>query len=86
MKRTLFLMASAVLCGILAMFLPLYIWHQANFPDKPATLSNLREEVPEYYKANWGLLEPAPITPLYAALAISFAISLVAYAFFKRRL
>jgi hypothetical protein len=83
MKRILLLTVSAVLCGILVMFLPLYVWHKANFPDKPATFLSLREEA---LKATWGLLKPAPITPLYAALAISFAISLVAYAFFKRRL
>jgi hypothetical protein len=85
MKKTLLLMVSAVLCGILVMFLPLYIWHQENFPDKPTTLLNLREEAMESLKATWGL-EPAPITPLYTALAISFAISLIAYAFLKRHL
>jgi hypothetical protein len=86
MKRILLLMALAVLCGILVMFLPLYIWHQANFPDKPVTFLSLREETMESLKDAWGLLEPAPFMPFGAALTISFVISLVAYVFLKRRL
>jgi hypothetical protein len=86
MKRILLLMASAVLCGILVMFLPLYIWHQANFPDNPVTFLSLREEVMESLKAAWGIREPALIMPFGAALTISFVISLFAYVLLKRRL
>jgi hypothetical protein len=86
MKRILLLTASAVLCGILVMFLPLYVWHQANFPDKPATFLSLREETMESLKAAWGLCEPSPILPFGAALMISFVISLFAYVLLKRRL
>lgn len=86
MKRTLLITVSAVICGILAMFVPLYLWHLANFPEEPATFPNLREESLEYYKAHWGLQEPTPITPLHITLAISFAISIAAYILLKRRL
>jgi hypothetical protein len=87
MKRILLLTASAVLCGILLMFLPLKLWHQANFPDTIIINPlNFRKEFQEYYKAHWALFEPTTITPFYATLAISFAISLVAYVFLKRRL
>ncbi|MDI6848153.1 MAG: hypothetical protein QMD23_08575 [Candidatus Bathyarchaeia archaeon] len=86
MRRIMPLIVSAVLCGILIMFLPLYFWHQANFPNEPATLLNFRKESLEYYKAQWALPEPTPIMSFYTTLAISFAISLIAYAFLKRRL
>lgn len=84
MKRTLFVTVSAGLCGILVMLMPLYIWHQANFPNEPATVLSFREKSLEYYKAQWALLEPTPITPFYIFLAISFTISIIAYVFLKR--
>jgi hypothetical protein len=68
------------------MFLPLYVWHQANFPDKPVTFLSLREETMESLKATWGLREPSLILPFGAALMISFVISAFAYVFLKRRL
>ncbi|MDH7477658.1 MAG: hypothetical protein QHH17_04670 [Candidatus Bathyarchaeota archaeon] len=86
MKRTLLLTVSAVLCGILVMFVPWYLWYQANFPYEPLALLNFREKSLEYYKAQWALLERTPITPFYITLAISFAISIIAYTFLKRRL
>lgn len=83
MKRTLLITVSAVLCGILVMLMPLYFWHQANFPDTIfVNPLDFREEI----KARWGLLEPTPITPFYTTLAISFVISIVAYVLLKRRL
>ncbi|MEM3700906.1 MAG: hypothetical protein QXL57_08615 [Candidatus Bathyarchaeia archaeon] len=86
MKRTLLITVSAVFCGILVMLMPLYFWHKANFPDtlfvNPLAI---REESLEYLKAQWGLREPSLITPFCTSLAISFVISIVAYAFLKRR-
>jgi hypothetical protein len=84
MKRTLLLITSAVLCGILVTFLPLYIWHKVNFPDNPETFYGLRDEVLEYNRTYSTLREPTQVTPLYAILAISFAISVLAYGFLKR--
>ena len=87
MKRILLITVSAGLCGILIMLLPLYLWHQANFPDM-LLLNPLefRGEITEYYKTRCTFLEPISITTFYTTLAISFAISVIAYAFFKRRL
>ncbi|MGQ9726290.1 MAG: hypothetical protein ACUVQW_00610 [Candidatus Bathycorpusculaceae bacterium] len=86
MKKTLIMVASAVFCGILAMLLPLYVWHQANFPDKPATLGDLKQESLQKLKNAWGLQEPSFITPFYMALTLSFTVAAIAYVFLKKRL
>ncbi|MDH5483576.1 MAG: hypothetical protein OEY22_11980 [Candidatus Bathyarchaeota archaeon] len=84
MRKNLLAVVSAVLCGILAMFIPLCVWHQVNFPGKPLTFGSLGEAMRSLDSYTTSL-EDLSMTPFYLAFILSFAVSTVAYVFSKRR-
>ena len=83
MRKTLLTTISAVVLGISAMILPLYILHQINYPESEFNLASVREEglEPRSYDAR---LERPAVTPLWFILALSFIASAIAYALSKR--
>lgn len=83
MRKTLLATISAVVLGVSVMVLPLYMWHQINYPEKVFTPLNIRQEALELetYDAH---LEKPVATPLYFTLALSFIASAIAYALSKR--
>jgi len=85
LKKNLIAVVSAVFCGILAMLIPLCVWHQVNFPDIPCTVLSLREEAREGRECYWPRVEDLSMTPFYITLILSFIASVFAYACFKRR-
>lgn len=84
MRKNLLAVISAVVCGILAIFIPLCVWHQVNFPGKFLTLDSLQEAMrsSESYAIS---MEDLSMTPFYSAFILSFAVSIVAYVFSKKR-
>jgi len=85
LKKNLIAVVSAVFCGILAMLIPLCVWHQANFPDIPCTVLSLREEAMERRECYWPRVEDLSMAPFYITLILSFIASVFAYVCFKRR-
>lgn len=83
MRKTLLAVMLAVVLGVLVMVLPLYMWHQTNYPEKGFTLANVREEALKFGTYNARLERPI-VTPLYFVLALSFIASAIAYALSKR--
>jgi hypothetical protein len=84
LRKNLLAVISAVFCGILAIVIPLCVWHQVSFPGKLLTLDSLREAMRslESYATS---VEDLSMTPFYLAFVLSFAVSIVAYVFSKRR-
>lgn len=83
MRKTLLATISAVVLGVSVMTLPLYMWHQTNYPERGFTLTSVREEVLELKSYDTRLERPIVI-PLYLVLALSFIASAIAYALSKR--
>jgi uncharacterized membrane protein YvlD (DUF360 family) len=85
LRKNMLAIISAVFCGILAMLIPLCVWHQVNFPGEPLTLgffcSGGAMRSLESYEMS---LEDLSMTPFYLAFLLSFAVSMVAYVFSKR--
>lgn len=85
MRKNLIAVISAVFCGILAMLIPLCVWHQVNFPDMPSTFLSLREQTMEGRACYWSPVEDLSMAPFHVTLILSFIASMVVYVFFKRR-
>lgn len=85
LRKNLIAVISAVFCGILAMLIPLCVWHQVNFPDSAFTPSNVRKEVMESLEGYGMSLDDLSMAPFYITLILSFIASIFAYVFFKRR-
>jgi hypothetical protein len=85
LRKNLIAVISAVFCGILAMLIPLCVWHQVNFPDTPLTLSNVRKEAIENLEGYAMSLDDLSMAPLHVTLILSFIASMVIYVCFKRR-
>jgi len=85
MRKNLLVAISAVFCGILAMLIPLCVWHQVNFPGQLLTFGSLEEAMRSLdgYRMS---LEDFSMIPFYVAFVLSFAVSMVAYVFSKRRI
>ena len=85
LRKNLFAVISAVFCGILAMLIPLYVWHQVNFSYTPFTLFNIRKEAIESLEGYGMSLKDLTMAPFYVTLILSFIASMGVYVFFKRR-
>lgn len=85
MKRNLVAVISAVFLGIIVMFMPLFMWHQVNFPEIPPSLCSLRREAMRSTEAYGTPLDVSSISPFYATLILSFLASMVVYVFSKSR-
>lgn len=85
LRKNLLAVISAVFCGILAMLIPLCVWHQVNFSDTPFTLFNIRKEAIESLEGYGMSLEDLSMAPFYVTLILSFIASMVVYVSFKRR-
>jgi len=85
LRKNLIVVISAVFCGILAMLIPLCVWHQVNFSDTPFTLFNIRKEAIESLEGYGMSLEDLSMAPFYITLILSFIASVFAYVCFKRR-
>jgi len=85
LRKNLFAVISAVFCGVLAMLIPLCVWHQVNFSYTPFTLFNIRKEAIESLEAYRMSLEDLSMAPFYVTLILSFLASMGVYVFFKRR-
>jgi hypothetical protein len=85
LRKNLIAVISAVFCGILAMLIPLCVWHQVNFPDTPFTPSNVRKEAIESLEGYAMSLDDLSMAPFHVTLILSFIASMVIYVCFKRR-
>jgi hypothetical protein len=85
MRKSLLVVISAVICGILAMLIPLCAWYQVNFPGRPFTFSGLKEGASGSLDSYEISLKDLSMTPFYVAFVLSFAVSMVVYIFSKRR-
>ncbi len=85
MRKNLLVIISAIFCGILAMLIPLCVWYQVNFPGGALTLGGFQEAMRslDSYRMS---LENFSMIPFYVAFLLSFAVSMVAYVFSKRRI
>ena len=85
LRKNLLAIMSAIFCGISAMLIPLCVWHQVNFPGEALTLGGFQEAMRGL--DGYGMsLEDFSMIPFYVAFVLSFAVSMVAYAFSKRRI
>lgn len=83
MRKALLTITLAAVLGVSVMILPLYMWHQINYPEKVFTPLNIRQEALELETYDAHLERPAT-TPFYFILALSFIASAIAYALSKR--
>jgi hypothetical protein len=85
LRKNMFAVISAVFCGFLAVFIPLYVWHQVNFPNTSLTCANVRKEAMKDLESYGISPNDLSMAPFYVTLILSFLASLVAYVFSKRR-
>ena len=85
LRKNLIAVISAVFCGILVVFIPLYVWHQVNFPNTSLTYANVRKEAMEDLESYEMSPNDLSMAPFYVTLILSFLASMGVYVFFKRR-
>ena len=83
MRKALLTITLAAVLGVSVMILPLYMWHQINYPEKVFTPLNIRQEALELETYDVHFERPAA-TPFYFIMALSFIASAIAYALSKR--
>jgi uncharacterized membrane protein len=83
MRTAMIRLMLAVVLGVSTMILPLYVWHQINYPERTFTLLNIRQEALELETYDVRLESPAT-TPFCFILALSFIVSAIAYAVSRR--
>lgn len=75
---------SAILLGFLVMLIPLFMWHQVNFPHTPPTLSGLRKEAMDTKESYGAPMDDSSMLIFHAMIIVSFVGSLALYLFFRR--
>lgn len=83
MRKNLLIVISAVLCGVLAMLIPLYVFLQLNYPEGALTISSLRRKTLEFTKTQ----HFEHVTFFYSfLLTLSFTVALIFYVISRKNM